>query len=132
MSGPTVKIEVPEYLREYYEPLLMRPREEVAFEYAQLLYLLENALPDVKPWADALFKTVRVVRRDFKEFVGLLVGVQFEARALRLMVEEKVPRWGETSDLKETKQITIPMGSMIHFDIIYEQIEIPKKEGQIT
>jgi len=122
-------LDIPEELREIYEGIISKSKEEIALEYARLLYVLENAVPDIKDFILGIGRKMRVVRRDWQAYIGYLIGFEADIIKLKLDVSELIRRYDQKTDLFEKKVVEIPSGSIVLWEWIEEEAEVPKQEG---
>jgi hypothetical protein len=132
MSNPsTQELEIadPE-LRQLYESAKARSHEELALEYARLLYVLEYAVPDLKDWILGIGRKIRIVRRDWNAYVGTLIGFSADITYVKLDVTELIKQWDQPVDKLEKKVVELPAGSIVLWEWIEEEAEVPKQEGK--
>jgi hypothetical protein len=132
MSNPsTQELEIadPE-LKQLYESAKAKSHEELALEYARLLYVLERAVPDLKDWILGIGRKIRVVRRDWNAYIGYLIGFSADITHVKLDVTEMIKQWDQPVDKLEKKIVELPAGSIVLWEWIEGEAEVPKQEGK--
>jgi hypothetical protein len=121
---------IDERIRELYEEALKKKHEDLAMEHAQLVYILENAVPELKDWILGIGKRLRIFKRNWEPLEGYLIGFQAEITKLRLDVTEMVRLWDRNVDRLERKVVEIPTGSITMVEWVEFQQEFPREEQQ--
>jgi hypothetical protein len=128
-STQELEIADPE-LKQLYEAAKAKSHEELALEYARLLYVLEYAVPDLKDWILGIGRKIRVVRRDWNAYIGYLIGFSADITHVKLDVTEMIKQWDQPVDKLEKKVVELPAGSIVLWEWIEEEQTIPKEEGK--
>jgi len=121
---------IDERIRELYEEALKKKHEDLAMEHAQLVYILENAVPELKDWILGIGKRLRVFKRNWEPLEGYLLGFEAEITKLRLDVTEMVRDWSKDVNRLEKKIVEIPTSSITMVEWVEFQQEFPREEQQ--
>ena len=121
---------IDERIKELYEEALKKKHEDLAMEFAQLVYILENAVPELKDWILGIGKRLRVFKRNWEPLEGYLLGFEAEITKLRLDVTEMVRLWDRNVDRLERKVVEIPTSSITMVEWVEFQQEFPREEQQ--
>ena len=116
-------------LKQIYDSLMQKSKEELALEYANLLYVLDNAVPDLKDWILGIGRRLRLYKRDWNPVDGILIGFEADITALKLDVTELIKQWDKKVDKMEKKIVQLPSGSVSMWEWIEAEWEVPKQEG---
>jgi hypothetical protein len=133
MSGENIPAgekveEVEDELQQIYQSLLKKSHEELAMEYANLLYVLDHAVPDLKEWILGIGRRIRLVKRDWNSIEGVLIGFEADIISLKLDVTELIKQWDKPVDKMEKKIVQIPSGSVTMWEWIEAEWEVPKEQ----
>lgn len=121
---------VDEELRELYEAVKAKSHDELALEYARLLYILEKVVPDLRDWILGIGKKMRIMRRDWNAVIGTLVGFEADITRVKLDVTELVKQWDQPVDKLERKIVELPAGSISLWEWLEAEAEVPREEGK--
>jgi hypothetical protein len=116
-------------LKQIYDSLLQKSKEELALEYANLLYVLDNAVPDLKDWILGIGRRIRLYKRDWNPVEGILIGFEADITMLKLDVTELIKQWDKKVDKMEKKIVQLPSGSVSMWEWVEAEWEVPKQEG---
>lgn len=120
---------VDDELKQIYDSLMQKSKEELALEYANLLYVLDNAVPDLKDWILGIGRRLRLYKRDWTPVEGILIGFEADITMLKLDVTELIKQWDKKVDKMEKKIVQLPSGSVSMWEWVEADWEVPKQEG---
>jgi len=87
----------------------------------------------VKWWIARTGMQVGVTRRDYKRFIGYIMGVKFDVKEIEVEVAEKVYDQNAGGYFWERKVVKLPYSSIFQMDWIFEREEyVEKKEEPLS
>jgi hypothetical protein len=128
-TGQQEQVVADDELKQIYDSLMQKSKEELALEYANLLYVLDNAVPDLKDWILGIGRRIRLYKRDWNPVEGILIGFEADITMLKLDVTELIKQWDKKVDKMEKKIVQLPSGSVSMWEWIEADWEVPKQEG---
>lgn len=98
-------------------------------ELLRLRDVIENLDETARYFADRINTPVRLIRRDFVEEEGALLGFTCELKELVIGAESTKRPYNEPA-IRETKVIRIPKSSMLYYEFVLDKMTLPSEEKE--
>jgi len=109
-----------------------KKEEPEKLDYKQLYEELKSkieALPEALTyWATRIGSPCRIVRRDYKDFVGTFLGFGVDTMFLDVGCIEESKNYITNTIRRETKIIRIPMNNLANIEWLIDVVETPEPE----
>ena len=92
-------------------------------EYEELKTKWENVPENVKYLVERIGLPTRAVRRDLKDFTGVLLNIDFDIKSIELGCEEVNKSYTRNVEIYERKIVSIPFNNLIDIEFILETQE---------
>jgi|TARA_Y100000034_G_C6775619_1_gene346321 hypothetical protein len=93
--------------------------------------LILSKIPDnLMWWLSRMHTPLYAIRRDYRDFSGVLVGVEVEIKTIMLVVEEKKTDYEDGMIVKETKCMRIPLSGLSDVQFVLEREETSMEEDE--
>lgn len=102
--------------------------EELKKELERYKTFYENTPEEVRYFVERIGQLTRIVRRDLKDYVGILLGATFEIKTVEVGVEEEIKEYARGVKVFERKVIKIPFSNLADIEFIFDRDEQEMEE----
>jgi len=89
--------------------------------------LIEKLPSEVGWWLERYGLPCRIVRRDVKSWIGILIGTRWKLEEIEVYIEEDFKDYRRNMIIFEEKVMKVPVSSILSMDFILKREEVLEK-----